>query len=212
MFNVKIYREIQENIKKSQISSQIIAISKNQTQESVIDALNYGVRIFGENRVMEAKTKFSDLKNKFSNINLHLTGPLQSNKTKIALDIFDVFHTIDREKIVLEMSKYKNQIKSKKFFIQVNTGLESTKSGIPPNQLKNFLEFTENKMEIKISGLMCIPPISDKPSDHFELLSKLAKDNLLKELSIGMSNDYEEALKFNPRYVRLGTLLFGERK
>ncbi len=211
MFNINKFREIKEIIKKNNQSCQIIAISKNHPKEAVINAIENGVNSFGENRVVEADEKFRDLKKLYPNITLHLTGPLQSNKTKIAAKLFDIFHTIDREKIVNELIKYKDLIDKKKFFIQINTGAEKTKSGVKPEELKEFLFFCKSEKKLNVCGLMCIPPIEDNPSVHFKLLSELAKDNNLEHLSIGMSNDYEEALKFNPTYIRLGTILFGKR-
>ena len=211
MFNFDKFKEIRDFLEKSKKKCEIVAISKNHPKETVIEALNYGVRVFGENRVMEAKLKFLDLKDKYPKTELHLTGPLQSNKVKEAVRLFDVFHTLDREKIAKEFSKYKDQLKSKKIFVQVNTGGEETKSGIAPKELNEFIFFCQNEIEIKISGLMCIPPIYEKPEKHFSMLDKLAKENRLNELSIGMSGDFENALNYNPTYIRLGTILFGER-
>lgn len=211
MFNYKKYREIRDFLKKTTESCQIIAISKNHSLESVLEAVNYGVRVFGENRVMEAKNKFYDLKNQNPDIRLHLTGPLQSNKVKIALQLFDVFHTLDREKIANEFSKHSNQVKNKEIFIQVNTGEENSKSGIYPKQVAEFVNYCVKDISLNIIGLMCIPPIEDDPKIHFSLLKKLAVENNLNKLSIGMSGDYEQAIKFNPTYIRLGTILFGNR-
>ncbi len=211
MFNIAKFNEIQDFLKKTNKSGKIIAISKNHPKEVVLEAINYGVRIFGENRVFEAKNKFYDLKDKFPNIELHLTGPLQSNKVKEAISIFDVFHTLDREKIANEFYKNKEGLTGKKIFIQVNTGKEKSKSGIYPDLLKEFLNFCKNDLELNISGLMCIPPINENPKVHFEMLQELASTNNLDQLSIGMSGDYKEALDFNPAYIRLGTLLFGKR-
>ena len=211
MFDTIKYREIQEILEKNTKNCQIIAISKNHPQESVLKALDSGVRIFGENRVIEAKNKFKDLRKTYHNIELHLTGPLQTNKAKLAIDTFDVFHTIDREKIVKEFSKYKDRIQEKKMYIQVNTGQEQTKSGIHPKQLDEFVKFCKFDNSLNVRGLMCIPPINESPKTHFNLLQSLAKKNNLTELSIGMSNDYLDALDFNPSYIRLGTILFGKR-
>ncbi|MDC2992109.1 YggS family pyridoxal phosphate-dependent enzyme [Pelagibacteraceae bacterium] len=211
MFNIQKYKEIREKIEKNKLSSSIVAISKNHPKESVLEAIGLGIRIFGENRVMEAKQKFEEIIDNQRNIELHLTGPLQSNKVKKALDLFSVLHTIDREKIVNELSKYKNKLLTKKLFVQVNTGKEHSKSGIYPEQLKDFLYFCKHEKEINIFGLMCIPPIDEPPKIHFKILKKLATDNNLNDLSIGMSNDYDEALNFNPKYIRLGTILFGSR-
>ncbi len=211
MFNIDKYKEILGFIEKSNKNCKIVAISKNHPRESVVDAINAGVFIFGENRVIEAQKKFADLKKKFDQIELHLTGPLQSNKVKLATTIFDIFHTLDREKIAKEFSKYKHNLQNKKIYIQVNTGEEKTKSGIHPKQLSEFLNFCKEDMELQIKGLMCIPPISEDPKIHFKIISDLAKKNNLSELSIGMSDDYELAIEFNPTYIRLGTILFGRR-
>ena len=212
MFNIKKYNEIIDFLKKTNNSAKIIAISKNHSQEQVLEAIKFGVYIFGENRVQEAEEKFKELKKNYPKIELHLTGPLQSNKVKSAIPLFDVFHTLDREKIAREFSKHKNDLINKKIFLQINTGKESTKSGIFPDDTKDFLFFLKNEMKLSVSGLMCIPPIDEDPTYHFSKLKHLANENNIDELSIGMSNDYEKALKFNPTYIRLGTILFGKRK
>ncbi len=212
MFNIKKYNEIKGFLKKTNNSAKIIAISKNHSQEQVLEAIKFGVYTFGENRVQEAEEKFKELKKNYPKIELHLTGPLQSNKVKSAIPLFDVFHTLDREKIAREFSKHKNDLINKKIFLQINTGKESTKSGIFPDDTKDFLFFLKNEMKLTISGLMCIPPIDEDPTHHFSKLKYLANENNIDELSIGMSNDYEKALKFNPTYIRLGTILFGKRK
>ena len=211
MFNVEKFNEIRKNLEKYNNSGKIIAISKNHPIESVLKAIGHGVHIFGENRVQEAKKKFAKLKEDNPNIELHLTGPLQSNKVKDALLLFDVFHTIDREKIAKEFSKHQNLLKNKKFFLQINTGKEKTKSGIYPEDTKDFLLFLKNEINLPIIGLMCIPPINDDPKYHFNQLLHLAKENGISNLSIGMSGDYKEALPFKPAYIRLGTILFGKR-
>ena len=211
MFNINKFNEINEILKKHNNSGKIIAISKNQPLESVLDAIGYGVYIFGENRVQEAQTKFLKIKQNNPKIELHLTGPLQSNKVKNALSLFDVFHTIDREKIAREFSKHQDLLDNKKFFVQINTGKEKTKSGIFPEDTKDFLFFLKNEINLPIQGLMCIPPIEEDPKHHFNKLQNLAIENGIAELSIGMSGDYQEAIQFKPTYIRLGTILFGER-
>ena len=211
MFNADKFNEINEILKKYSNSGKIIAISKNHPVESVLEAINQGVYIFGENRVQEAQTKFLKIKQNNPKIELHLTGPLQSNKVKMALSLFDVFHTIDREKIAKEFSKHQDLLKDKKFFVQINTGKEKTKSGIYPEDVKDFLFFLKNEINLSIQGLMCIPPIEDDPKKHFIELQNLARQNSISELSIGMSGDYMDALPFKPAYIRLGTILFGER-
>ena len=211
MFNIKKYNEINDFLKKTSSSAKIVAISKNHPLKSVLEAVNSGVYIFGENRVQEAQEKFQKLKQDNKKIELHLTGPLQSNKVKTAIQLFDVFHTLDREKIAREFSKHSELLVSKKFFLQVNTGKEKTKSGIFPEDTKDFLFFLRQEMKLSITGLMCIPPIDDDPAYHFKQLKLLANDNKINELSIGMSDDYEQAIQFNPTYIRLGTILFGKR-
>ncbi len=211
MFDIKKYNEINDFLKKTGNSAKIIAISKNNPLKSVIEAINAGVYIFGENRVQEAQQKFQKIKQNNPKIELHLTGPLQSNKVKTAISLFDVFHTLDREKIAKEFSKHIDLLKNKKIFLQINTGKEKSKSGIFPEDTKDFLFFLKNEMKISICGLMCIPPIDEDPKYHFSKLKLLANENKISELSIGMSNDFEIALKFNPTYIRLGTILFGKR-
>jgi len=211
MFNTSKYNEIKQILKKNTENCQIVAVSKNHPRESVTEAINSGVLHFGENRVLEAKEKFSELKIEYPEIKLHLTGPLQSNKVKIAISLFDIFHTLDREKIAIEFSKYKEKLLDKKIFIQVNTGEEKNKSGIFPNEFSGFKDFCMNDIGLNIVGLMCIPPIDDDPRLHFKILQELSINSNLNQLSIGMSNDYDIALKYNPTYIRIGTLLFGKR-
>ena len=211
MFNRNKFNEIKDFLKKTSKNTKIVAISKNHPIESVLDAINSGVYIFGENRVQEAQEKFKEIKSNNPNIELHLTGPLQSNKVKTAISLFDVFHTLDREKIAREFSKYRDLLSKKKIFLQINTGKENTKSGIYPEDTKDFLFFLKNEMKLSIFGLMCIPPIDDNPVYHFNKLKILANENNISGLSIGMSDDYEKALQFNPTYIRLGTVLFGKR-
>ncbi len=211
MFNTEKFNQINDFLKKSNNNTKIIAISKNHPVESVLEAINSGVYIFGENRVQEAKDKFQKIKENNPKIELHLTGPLQSNKVKAAIPLFDVFHTLDREKIAREFSKHLESLVKKKIFLQVNTGKEKTKSGIFPEDVKDFLFFLRDEMKLYIHGLMCIPPIDEEPSHHFSKLKILANENNISELSIGMSDDYQEALQFNPAYIRLGTILFGKR-
>ena len=212
MFNFEKYSEIQEIIKKAGKQTKIIAISKNHPQDSVKEALMAGGETFGENRVQEAKLKFNSTLKQNNTIELHFTGPLQTNKVKLALEIFDVFHTLDREKLLKEFVKYRDKIKNKAFFIQINTGKESTKSGVYPEDAKNFLDLCKSYDLQNIAGLMCIPPIKDDPRNHFKLICDLSKDLGLGRPSIGMSSDYLKAIEFNPQYIRLGTVLFGKRK
>ena len=211
MFDLEKYHKIQQIIDNLGKKTKIVAISKNHPIEEVQEAISKGVEVFGENRVQEARLKFEKILKENKQIKLHLTGPLQTNKVKAALDLFSVFHTLDREKLVKEFVKFPEKLTSKSFFIQVNTGNEETKSGIKPEETKEFFEMCRSKGIKNIQGLMCIPPINEDPKIHFQLISKLSNDLGLGGASIGMSSDYLDALGFNPKYIRLGTVLFGKR-
>ena len=211
MFDIDTYNKISQKIEFLKKKTRIIAVSKNHPKRAVEVALSYGVKIFGENRIQEASAKFEDLKNKHPNLELHLTGPLQTNKVKKATNLFDVFHTLDREKLAKEFFKV-GGLEHKKFFIQVNTGKEETKSGIYLEELNEFINYCKNDLSLNIMGLMCIPPIDDQPKKHFSILADEAKKNNLSYLSMGMSSDYMDAIKLNASYIRIGTALFGERK
>ncbi len=218
-FNIQKYKEIQqfiENIKQNKdISEKIvtIAVSKSKNIEIVKLALEQNIRIFGENKVQEAYEKFKDLKISYSDLRLHMIGPLQTNKVKKALEIFDYFHTLDREKLALEFVKnLESNANNKYFFIQVNTGLEDQKSGIEPKHVRDFSSYCSDELKLNIVGLMCIPPINENPEPHFLLLKKLAKENSLYQLSMGMSNDYKIALKCGSTFIRIGTQFFGKRE
>ena len=211
MFNIDIYNEISQKIKDFSKKTKIVAVSKNHPKIAVEKAITYGINIFGENRVQEAQAKFMDLKKNHIDLELHLTGPLQTNKVKDAVKLFDIFHTLDREKLAKEFSKV-GGVENKKFFIQVNTGKEKTKSGIYLEELNQFVNYCKIDLSLNIIGLMCIPPINDDPKKHFSLLAKNAKKNNLPHLSMGMSADYMDAVELNATYIRIGTALFGERK
>ena len=191
----------------------LVAVSKKQEDYKVDEALECGQRIFGENRVQEAINRWKKRIDSYLNLELRLIGPLQTNKVRQALNIFDVIETIDREKIAAEIAKNLNEkTKTKSFYIQVNTGNEPQKSGINPLEADTFITYCIKDLKLPIIGLMCIPPISEEPSMHFLLLQKIANRNNLSELSMGMSSDYEDAIKFGATSVRIGSLLFGDRK
>jgi len=211
MFSFKKYQKIRKYINFLNKKTEIIAITKNHPPEEVEKAISFGLEVFGENKVQEARSKFEEIKKKNKKIKLHLTGPLQSNKVKQALSLFDVFHTLDREKILKELIKFPEIIKDKSFFIQVNTGKETTKNGVFPEDTKNFLNVCKAHGLNNIEGLMCIPPINESPNKHFQTIIDLTKECGLGRPSIGMSSDYERALEFGPKYIRLGTILFGKR-
>ena len=213
LFNHSKYTEIQEFIDKNSLNStKIVAVSKNHPKTSVEEAILKGVTIFGENKVQEALEKFSTIKKNNLAIELHLTGPLQTNKVKTALSVFDVFQTLDREKLALQFYKYPNLLKNKFFFIQVNTGKEKTKSGLYPEKVDEFIKFCKFDLNIGVIGLMCIPPKNEEPKTHFDLLASIAKRNSLQHLSMGMSDDYKSAILCGATFVRIGTKFFGIRK
>jgi pyridoxal phosphate enzyme (YggS family) len=191
----------------------LVAVSKKQEDYKIIEALEMGQKYFGENRVQEAQQRWVSKIKHYENIELRLIGPLQTNKIKQALNLFDIIETIDREKLAKEIAiKIKNDSKTKSFYIQINTGNETQKSGIEPIQADNFIEYCKQDLKLPVVGLMCIPPLGEEPSMHFALLKKIAERNSLQELSMGMSNDYNEAIKFGATSVRIGSLIFGSRE
>jgi len=194
-------------------SPKLVAVSKKQEDYKIENALACGQKIFGENRVQEAINRWQKRIENNVDLELRLIGPLQTNKVKQSLNLFDVIETIDREKIAIEIAKNLNlKTKTKSFYIQVNTGNEPQKSGINPLEADKFIQYCINDLNLPIVGLMCIPPINEEPSMHFLLLQKIANRNNLSELSMGMSSDYEDAIKFGATSVRIGSLLFGKRQ
>ena len=211
-FNIAEYNKINSFIEKnSKETVKIIAVSKNHPISSIEKAVSDGVRIFGENRVQEAINKFNIIKTQYEDLELHLTGSLQTNKVKQALEIFDTFQTLDRVKLAKEFSKYPNTIKNKLFFVQINTGAEINKSGISVGEANKFIKYCKFDLKINVVGLMCIPPVKENPTNHFNLLKKIAFENNLFHLSMGMSSDYKEGVLSGATYVRVGTKLFGSR-
>ena len=191
----------------------LIAVSKTFDEGAIRPVLKAGHRVFGENRVQEAQRKWPGLKGEFSGVELHLIGPLQSNKVRDAVALFDVIHTIDRPKIARAISA--EIIKTKKslrLFIQVNTGEEPQKAGLMPHDLEEFLDLCRNELKLPISGLMCIPPIDEEPAIDFAFLAKRARELGLKGLSMGMSADFETAIEFGASHIRVGSAIFGQRK
>ena len=212
-----ILNKIQQAHKISNFSllpvSKLVAVSKKQEDYKIDEAIKLGQKIFGENRVQEAQKRWEKRLEIYEDIELRLIGPLQTNKTRQALNLFDVIETIDREKLAKEIAKnFNNSLKTKSFYIQVNTGSESQKSGLIPLEVDSFINYCTDDLKLPINGLMCIPPQDEEPSMHFAFLKKIADRNNLTELSMGMSNDYEEAIKFGATSVRIGSLFFGARE
>ena len=189
----------------------LIAVSKKQPDEKILNALKIGQRIFGENRLQEALKRWTNLINIYKDIELHYIGHLQSNKVKTALNFFDVIHTLDRESLALEISKHiTSTSKTKSFMIQVNTGNEKSKSGISLEDFEDFFKFVQG-LNIPVKGLMCLPPVNENPSIHFCILKELANKFRLSDLSMGMSMDFEKAINFGSTYLRIGSAFFGKR-
>lgn len=190
----------------------LIAVSKTKPADEIRLAIAAGQRVFGENRVQEAQLKWPELKAQTPDIELHLIGPLQSNKTADAVALFDVIQTVDREKIAREIAReIAKQGRTPGLFIQVNTGSEPQKAGIEPEAATQFIDLCRNELGLSIRGLMCIPPFEDNPGPHFALLRKIAKAAGLEDLSMGMSDDFETAIAFGATHVRVGSAIFGAR-
>ena len=189
----------------------IIAVSKTFPIENILPLIEYGHLNYGENKVQEAIDKWSDIKPKYNQLKLHLIGRLQTNKVKFALKIFDYIHSLDSEKLATKISLEQKKFEKKpKLFIQVNIGNEEQKSGINKSQLNDFYDFCK-KLDLDIIGTMCIPPNDDSVEEYFSEMNKLNKELSFKELSMGMSGDYLEAIKYNATYVRVGSKIFGNR-
>jgi PLP dependent protein len=190
----------------------LVAISKTFGSESILPALDAGQRVFGENRVQEAKSKWPGLKERYSGIELHLVGPLQSNKAREAVELFDVIHTVDRPSLCAALAKEIARAgRSPRLFVEVNTGAEPQKAGVLPEHTDAFLTRCREEYRLEIEGLMCIPPFDEPPAPHFALLAKIAARNGLDRLSMGMSADYATAIQFGATHVRVGSAIFGER-
>ena len=190
----------------------LIAVSKLQPEVRIDSALEAGLRIFGENRVQEAQGRWQSRRPYFPDLELHLIGPLQSNKVVDAVALFDIIHTVDRPKIARALKKEMDkQNRHLPCFIQVNTGDEPQKGGISPLEVLDFHHFCSSEIGLDITGLMCIPPIDEEAAMHFALLRTLADKLSLSKLSMGMSSDYEEAIAFGATHIRVGSALFGAR-
>jgi pyridoxal phosphate enzyme (YggS family) len=193
-------------------SAQLVAVSKTFDAEAIRPALEAGQRVFGENRVQESQGKWPELKAETAGIELHLIGPLQSNKAADAIALFDVIETVDREKIARALAaEIKAQGKPVRLYVQVNTGLEPQKAGIAPDDTVAFVTSCRDDLGLAIEGLMCIPPADENPGPHFALLRKLASQCGVEKLSMGMSSDYEIAVAFGATSVRVGSAIFGHR-
>ena len=190
----------------------LVAVSKTHGADRVRELLTVGQRIFGENRVQEAQEKFPALKAEYADLKLHLIGPLQTNKAREAVALFDVIQSVDREKLAVTLAKEMARTdKRPDCFIQVNTGEEPQKAGILPADLDSFVAACRDTHKLPVVGLMCIPPVDEEPALHFALLAKMAARHGLANVSMGMSADYETAVRLGATHVRVGSALFGQR-
>ena len=203
------YKVIKEKVYKLQNKSKLIVVTKNRSFETIFPIIQTGHLHFGENKVQEAKEKWSTFLNDNKNVKLHLIGKLQTNKAKDAFALFDFIHTLDSEKLAKKFSDLEKVSKKHlKYFIQVNIGHEVQKNGIDESLLENFVNFCRKNLSLNVVGLMCIPPVNLDPLPFFKKMQKLKIDNNLSELSMGMSSDYNEALDCGSTYLRIGSAIF----
>ncbi|WP_407181737.1 YggS family pyridoxal phosphate-dependent enzyme [Bradyrhizobium sp. STM 3562] len=197
---------------RDRASVTLIAVSKTFGAEHIVPTIEAGQRVFGENRVQEAKAKWPALTVSYPDIVLHLIGPLQSNKAKEAVALFHAIHSVDRPSVCQALAKeIESQKKHPELFVQINTGEEPQKAGIAPAQADAFIASCRKDYGLTISGLMCIPPVNEAPAPHFALTAKIAARNGLQKLSMGMSADFAVAIKFGATHVRVGSAIFGHR-
>jgi len=206
------FKKIDDIVKKVSNKVNIIAITKTYPLEIINPLIDFGHLDYGENRVKEAIIKWSDLLKKKNDLKIHMVGNLQTNKAKDAVSIFSYIHSLDSEKLANILSKEEKAINKKiKYFIQVNFDNEKQKSGISVDLLDDFVKFTKNDLTLDVVGLMCIPPVNSNPGLYFSALKKMANKNKLSELSMGMSNDYKEAIDHGATFIRIGSSIFGQR-
>ncbi len=216
---LKAYAALQERIAEAAEKAgrrpediTLIGVSKVHGPERISPILGAGHKNFGENRVQEAQGKWPALRDGHPGVRLHLVGPLQTNKLDDALTLFDVIHTVDREKLARKLATaLEGRTDPPQLFVQVNTGEESQKAGIAPRDADAFIVLCREELGLPIAGLMCLPPVDEEPALHFALLAKIAGRNGLEQLSMGMTGDFETAIAFGATHIRVGTALFGER-
>ena len=209
-----VKNKVNEIISEKQLKTnpKIIIVTKTFALDKISPLIDSGHIHFGENKIQEAESKWLDVKNKYKNLQLHMVGKLQSNKAKKAVKLFNYIHSLDSSKLATKLSLYEKELgKKAKLFIQVNIAEESQKSGILLNDLNNFYSYCKKELLLNVIGLMCLPPIESNSKKHFEMLKKVAEKLNLKDLSMGMSSDFEQAIINGSTYLRLGTIILGER-
>jgi pyridoxal phosphate enzyme (YggS family) len=209
---IKNYILTKNIVKSISKTAEIIVVTKNQNIDLIKNIIDQGHLHFGENKVQEALLKWKLILENNKSLELHLVGNLQTNKVADALKIFSFIHSLDREKLAISLKKEEDKINKKiKYFIQINLENELHKSGIEPAEADDFIDYCKNELNLNIIGLMCVPPVESKPELYFKLLAELANKNSLSQLSMGMSNDFQVALRLGATYVRIGSAIFGER-
>jgi PLP dependent protein len=201
-----------KDARRDRASITLVAVSKTFDADVIVPVIEAGQRVFGENRVQEAKAKWPALMSAHPRLELHLIGPLQSNKTREAVALFDAIHSLDRASLCEALAReFNSQKRRPQLFVQINTGEEPQKAGVPPGEADSFIASCREKYGLPISGLMCIPPVNDPPAPHFALTAKIAARNGLKNLSMGMSADFAVAIALGATHVRIGSAIFGKR-
>ena len=206
--------KVKEIVNEKQLKNnpKIIVVTKTFSLNKITPLLDSGHLHFGENKIQEAENKWSEVKKRYKNLQLHMIGKLQTNKVKKAIKLFDYIHSLDNKKLALKLHQHEKELNKKcKFFIQVNLAEEDQKSGIMLNSLSDFYKYCTSELSLNIIGLMCLPPTNSKSDKFFKLLKKTAEQLNLKDLSMGMSSDYEQAILSGSTYLRLGTIILGQR-
>jgi len=206
--------KIKEIVDEKQLKNnpKIIVVTKTFSLNKITSLLNSGHLHFGENKIQETESKWLETKKRYTNLQLHMIGKLQTNKAKKAIKLFDYIHSLDNKKLALKLYQHEKELNKKcKFFIQVNLAKEDQKSGIMLNSLSDFYKYCTSELSLNIIGLMCLPPANSKSDKFFKLLKKIAEQLNLKDLSMGMSSDYEQAILNGSTYLRLGTIILGQR-
>ena len=210
-----VQNKINEIVNKKQLKTkpEIVVVTKTFTLDNINPLLDYGHKHFGENKIQEAEKKWTEVKKNYKNLQLHMVGKLQTNKVKKAVKLFDYIHSLDNAKLASKISQYEKELNKKiKLFIQVKLTQEDKKSGIPLSDLNNFYNYCEKKLSLNVIGLMCLPPVDSDSHTYFKMLKSVAEKLNIKDLSMGMSSDFEQAIINGSTYLRLGTIILGERK
>ena len=210
----RVKNKVNEIINKKQLKTdpKVIVVTKTFSLNKIIPLLEHGHLHYAENKIQEAENKWDDIKKRYKNLHLHMVGKLQTNKAKKAVKLFDYIHSLDNDRLASKLSYYEKELNKKlKLFIQVNLANEDQKSGVKLNELNNFYNYCTKELSLNVIGLMCLPPIDSNSQEYFRILKKNAEKLNLKDLSMGMSSDFEQAILYGSTYLRLGTIILGKR-